>query len=234
MPRDLSASAEEQVLASTSTSAFLIELHYTDSDDASQVYRITTASQNIVTSGAGSDIPDSEWEGVGLPTGETLLGIGTAEESNDMRSGGSLSLTLQGVNQDAISILQNNFFRGHKVLIWKAWFDGDGALTADLLFWKGYQNEAWEIEEQREYDQGSVTVSTRLVSRLAALTVLRAVVTNVNSHRQMLSRAGLATTDTGFQTIPTIVGKTFYWGTDKATGYTDRVAVPRGKAGKSK
>ena len=59
---------------------------------------------------------------------------------------------------------------------------------------------------------GTVEVKTTVVRELARFGQNIAVRTNVQSHLDMLDRAGLGVTDTFFKRVPGIVGKVIMWG----------------------
>lgn len=164
--------------------------------------RITTAPQNVT---------------VGVNTYTAVGGAISLEppaETADMPAQG-LRMTLSGVTQTIISDLLNNHMRGYSCTLYFGQIDvATGAVVADPLeVFTGLLNDRWEIQESRDEEtQGTVTVSTTAVSQLARYLFARGVRTNVASHNDMLSRAGLAVGDTFFSRVPTLVGKTVLWG----------------------
>lgn len=77
-----------------------------------------------------------------------------------------------------------------------------------IQLWSGFMNDAFRVEETRGDTgaEGTVTVSTRLVSRLAILSKIRGLRTNVDSH------ATLFPGDTFFIPVPTLTHKRIKWG----------------------
>jgi hypothetical protein len=222
MPRQLSADAQQKIAALSNISTHLVELVF-DTGAANETVRLTTASQRIVTSGLDG-VPNDEWTAIGFASGGSPVGIGTIQETDDLRAQ-SVEVSLNGVDPSAIAIIQNNFFRGRTIRIWKAYMNpSTGGISSAILMWSGYQNEPWEITETNDFDSKTVTVSTRSVSRLAILARTRPVMTNVSSHSSMLGRVGINTIDNGFSTIPSIVDKEVYWGRLAPI----RVARPKG------
>lgn len=222
--RNISASVEQQVLATSSKSAHLLEITFNDGTD-DQVLYLNTSAWDITTSGAGAGIPNEEWIGLGLPGGQTPLGIGVIQETSETRSQ-QVEIVLDGVDQNAIAAIQQFFFRGRTVRIWKVWFN-EGQIVASTMVFSGFQNDNWDISESRGGDGNTVTVSTRLVSRLAVLQRTNPVLTNVRSHNAMLNRAGIdvsSTMDMGFSQTPELVNLTIRWGDIQNT----RVRLGRG------
>lgn len=210
--RNIDANVEQQILATTSKSAHLLEITFFDGTD-NQVLYLNTSAYDLTTSNAGSDIPNETWAGIGLPGGQTPLGIGPVQETTETRSQ-QVDLTLDGVDQNAIAALQQNFFRGRTVRIWKVWFD-NGQIVASTLFFSGFQNDNWEISESNNDGVNSVSVSTRLVSRLAILQRTNTVLTNVRSHNAMLRRGGVDVStdlDLGFSQTPELLNLFIDWG----------------------
>lgn len=164
--------------------------------------RITTAPQTVT------------WDG------NTYTAVGGAiefeppAETSDP-SAQALRMTLSGVSQTIISDLLNNDMRGRSCTLYFGQIDpATGAVVVDPIeVFTGLLNERWEIKETRDNSgRGTVTVSTSAVSQLARYLVSRACRTNVASHNDMLARASLATGDTFFSRVPTLVGKTVLWG----------------------
>lgn len=160
------------------------------------------------------------WEAIG-----GSLGFGEVVESTDL-SGHGTAITLSGVDQSIIATVLTNHVRGRMAVIYLAHFDpATWQLVEDPLeIYRGFQNEPYQIDESRgteDLQPGTVTVSTKIVSRLAELGQTRAVRSNVHSHREMLRRAGLTgddLLDTFFRTVPELVNRPIYWGRKGSSG----------------
>ena len=216
MPRNVSSQALSEAAAGHSTSAHLLELTFDPGTGNEQLY-INTSAQDVVTSGLAG-VPNETWFPIGLPGGQSPLGIGPVSETAELRAQ-EVEIVLDGVDQTAIGAIQNNFFRGRTVRLWKVWFGSNGQISAHALMFVGYQNDNWEITETNERDEKTVRVSTRLVSRMAVLSRINPVMTNVDSHNQMLRRAGISGVDQGFSTTPRLRSVTISWGTTEAKDY---------------
>jgi hypothetical protein len=106
-----------------------------------------------------------------------------------------------------------------------------GAVIADPVeVFTGLLNDRWTITEERgDSGPGTVRVSTSAVSQLARYLVPRGMRSNVQSHNDMLARAGLAVGDTFFSRVPTLVGKQVLWGKAVAkTGVQSGSGTTRG------
>ncbi len=220
--RNISSAVEQQILATSSKSAHLLEITFNDGTEDQVIY-LNTSAWDITTNNAGSDIPNETWVGLGLPGGQTPLGIGPVQETSENRSQ-QVEITLDGVDQNAIAAISQNFFRGRTVRIWKVWFE-NGQIVASTMFFSGYQNDNWEVSESSSDGFNTVTVSTRLVSRLAVLQKTNAVLTNVRSHNAMLRRAGIdvsTTMDMGFSQTPELLNLVLRWGNIQSTRFRIR------------
>lgn len=213
MTRDLGGNVQTKIEARESTVIHLLEINYWDGVGESQEY-VSTAAQPIVTSSDPANLPDAEWTPLGLPGGESALGIGSVTESGDIKAQG-IEISLDGVDRTIIDIINQNHFRGRKVRIWRVWLDEDtGEIDDALNIFEGFQNDDFTIEEVPPSieETGAVTVKTRVTSDLAVLQRIVSVLTNTESHNDMLRRAGLATGDTSFNKVPGITDKIIYWG----------------------
>lgn len=218
------SSLEVETESKQNNVAHLLEINFYDSGtDTVDTTYITTASQPLTTSGL-SGVPDQTWEAIGLPSGDTNLSIQPIQETSDLRAQ-SVELRLDGVDQTFLSLLGNKFFRGRPIKIWRVWLSS-GDIDDHLLIWDGLQNDPYEVEENQESDiesvggAGTSTIRTQIVSSLARLQETKAVITNENSHNNMLKRKGLSTGDTGMQNTPLIQDKKIFWGREgpKDTG----------------
>lgn len=225
MPRNLDSAVLQEVQSENATFAYLIELVFHDGVEDQKLF-VTTAPQPVATSGL-SGVPDEEWLPLGLPNGESPLGIGIVQETNELRQQ-EVTLTMDGVDQTVISAIQQNFFRGRQVSLWKVWFGNDGTISAHLLAFRGYQNSSWDVSESRDFDEKTVALSTTLVSRMAILARMNPVMCNVTSHNQMLRRSGVIQVDQGFSTTPRLRNVTVAWGTNEKKSPGRRRAAPRG------
>lgn len=196
MTRTLTAGMQTEVAAQRGTIAYFIQL-----DSSGGTIRITTAPVDVAW--------DSQtWEGIG-----GLLSFGGVEEGPEA-SGQGVQLTLSGVDQTIIAALLNNDVRGREVRIWLAHISDLGAVVADPAeIFRGFQNDDYRISETRDPVQaGTVTVETRIQSRLSVLAQAIAVRTNEISHNDMLKRASLTTGDTFFRNVGAVVGGDIRWG----------------------
>lgn len=85
-----------------------------------------------------------------------------------------------------------------------------GTVVLDpIIVFKGFMNESFQIEEERDdqgNDIGTVTISTRLTSRMAVMAKVRGIRTNLESHQALFPG------DTFFKFVPTLQGKKIKWG----------------------
>jgi hypothetical protein len=181
--------------------------------------RITTASQTVT------------WDA------NTYTAVGGAiefeppAETSDPAAQ-SLRLSLAGVSQTIITDLLTNDMRGRDCTLYFGQIDvATGAVIADPVeVFTGLLNDRWTITEERgDSGPGTVRVSTSAVSQLARYLVPRGMRSNVQSHNDMLARAGLAVGDTFFSRVPTLVGKQVLWGkTVTKTGVQSGSGTTRG------
>lgn len=193
---------------------WLMELVFWDTSTSSEViHRLTTAPEDI----------DADPDGGGT---ETYTGAGDfikwggAQETSDQRAQGT-RIQLSGVDTVIMSALLNNRFHGRRIRIWRARIE-DGAVTDTRLAHRGVQLEDYEIEGQRPEEEGepaTAAISTRSVSRLAALQRANPVRATRSSHDAMLARAGLSVGDTAFKYLPNL-GR-FFWGSEAPASATD-------------
>lgn len=187
-------------------------VHFMQLEASGGAIRITTYPQDVDWSG-------ETWQGIG-----GSLIPGAAVESADLR-GGATTLELSGVSQVIISLFLTNYTRGREAVIYFGHIDEDtGLIVADPIeVFRGFLNEPWEVREQppRDGENGTATVKTRVVSRVAQLSQPRPVRTNIHSHRNMLRRGGLsggALDDNFFKHVPAIAGRPIFYGTESPAG----------------
>jgi len=195
---------------------------------------LLTTSDGIVRFTTGAT--DISWGG------ETWTALGGAlifsqiSETSDRRGQG-VQLTLSGVDQTIVNLLLTYNIRGREAKIYLAHIDTDGTIIADPYpIFIGYLNERWDIKEKRGTGDDTVTVTTRIVSTLAALQLSNPVRANIYSHREMIRRSGATSAalgDTFFTFLPKLLGKPIFWGSknpyipDADTIYTGRTAKRR-------
>lgn len=204
MTRSLATGMATAVAAETGEIVHLIKL-------------VTSGGTTYLTTSATDISWDSQtWVALG-----GLLTFSTVNETGDRRAQG-VGLNLSGVDQTIISLILSNHTRGRLAYIYMAHLSGGDVIATPLEIFRGYLNAKWSIREQRDpVKAGTVTVSTRIVSRLAALEKTRAVRANIYSHREMLRRSGAtgaALDDTIFVFLPKLMGKTIYWGIPIGSG----------------
>lgn len=207
MSRGLASAIVTEAEAERSALVVLVELDFWDGSSTTTT-RFCTASEDI------DAVVDGQSQTFTAAGGFVSWG-GVVESDGESRD--ATKLTLGGVDQTIISTLLNNNFRGQQAQIWVAHLDETTGQIIDspLNVFRGFLNEQWTVTENwgEERQPGTVEVSTSIVSRREALKQRR-VKTNVNSHQQMLERAGLTTTDTFFDVLPTISGKEIFWNRD--------------------
>lgn len=210
--RTLTAGMQTAVAAATGEILYLFQL-----DSSGGTLRLCTAPVDITWNA-------QSWDGIG-----GILAFSGVEETADP-AGQGVELTLSGVDQTIISILLQHQFRGYEVRIWLAHLAINGTIVADPIeIFRGRQLSDYRINEERpESGSGSVTIKTRVQSRLSILRNPEAVRTSIVSQNDMLKRAGLSTGDTFFRNVPAIAGRQVRWGQINPYDIGDR--TPTGKA----
>jgi hypothetical protein len=178
------------------------------------LYQIETSGGTIRLTNASRDIValSQTWTAVG---GSLLQGV--VPDIADRRAQG-VDLTLFGVSQTIIALLQLEQFRGRNVLIYLIQGDPDTQVftTPDLIF-RGRQNSDYRITEDRDFEStesgGTVTVKTRISADLSQINSAISCRSSVPSHQEFLRRAGLSTSDDFFSRVFSIMNKTIFWGT---------------------
>ena len=170
------------------------------------VIRLTNASRDVVAL-------SETWTAVG-----GALLHGSVPDVADRKAQG-VELSLFGVSQTVISLIQNNQFRGRLIQIYLIHADPDTGVfgTPDLIF-RGRQNHDYKIKEDRDHDStesgGTVTVKTRISSDLAAINGKVSCRCSVPSHEEFLRRSGVgAPNDRFFDRVLSIMGAQIFWGT---------------------
>lgn len=205
MARSLGSLATPVALQEGTEIVHLIEINHSGG-----TLRWTTHSLDV-DADVGSGVVT--WTAIG-----GLLSWEAVEETTDP-SGQGTTLRMSGVDTTIISAIRGNELRGRAVKIYLAHLGSDGQVTGTLELFRGFQNREYRVRETRSQDgqeRPTAEVTTRIVSRLAELQQTRMVRMNVTSHRAMLDRAGVAgdDSDTFFEKVITLDGKTHFWGTD--------------------
>ena len=180
------------------------------------LYEITHSGGTIRVTNSSADItttsPSATWTAIG-----GALLHGSPVEVGDRKAQG-VELRLYGVNQQIISAIQNNQFRGYMAKVYLLHYNPDTGVanTPDLLF-QGRQNSDYKVTESRDHTStdsgGTVTVSTRITGDVALMNRKVSTRANVPSHQDMLRRKSLTATDTFFSRVASLAGKDIYWGT---------------------
>jgi hypothetical protein len=158
---------------------------------------------------------DIAWDGhLWLAIGGEI-GFESIEESADDRAQGT-SLFMTGVDTAILATLLTYNFRGRLAHLYRAYLNAAaGTLAGEPVSFGGYyMNSAFEIEEDvpEDYGASSLTIKTRIVSRLALFRQLRGIRTNVTSHQRV------SPGDTFMQNIPALIGARVYWGIPSPPG----------------
>ena len=201
MARSVSTGASD----SHSTVVDLVKIYYWDGD-SEEVVNLTNASQNI-----SADVGDGVQSFIGSGL---ALSVAAVTESTDF-AGMGVDVALDGVDQSIIAIILQNQMRGRPLKIWKAWLnESTGALIGSpLQVFDGLQNEPHSIQSsQSGSEPGTVTVSTRAVTKLTRVTSKRNILSNEKSHNAMIERDGGTTGDTFFQNVPNLNDRVIQWG----------------------
>jgi hypothetical protein len=217
MVRSLATGFSAAISAETSTLTHLIELNTSDG-----ATRLTTSPTDI-------SWDSNTWTGIG-----GALVFGAISETDDGRAQG-VEIRLSGVEQTIINLILSYNVRGREARIYIAHIAADGTIVADpYQAFSGYLNDRWKITEERQKKR-TVTITTRMVSRVAVFQKANPVRANIHSHREMLRRSGAtgaALSDTFFTFLPKLVGKPIYWGNTpyrpgEESIYTGRTAKRR-------
>jgi len=129
------------------------------------------------------------------------------EESGDT-SGQGVELALSGVDQTILSALLTNDYRGRVCQVYRAHLNPtNGTVIADpWLMFEGLQLSAFEVEEERSREGGTVTIKTRIKGRMG-IDRIRGIFSNVISHQHYFA------TDTFWQNAAPAAVSTIQWGT---------------------
>ncbi len=158
-----------------------------------------------------------------------------ASENEDI-SAQQVGLTLGGVDQTVIAVLLANFYVGRACIIYFGQIIHSTGLVVDdpLAVFTGLLNEAWTVvEQQPERGPGTVEIRTTAVGEIGTRAHQAPVRTNVQSHNDMLDRAGISVGDTFFKSVPDISGRRVHWGSGvvESGGGGTRVPPRDGKHG---
>lgn len=199
MARSLTAAMQTALAAEEGyADVWLLEL-----TSSASTLRFTSASE------------DQKWDGQTWTAVGGAMRFDNPGETDDL-VGQSYRVSLGGVDQTVISSLLSNDYRGQaSKLYFGQILVSTGVVVVDPIeVFTGLVNESWSVSEEpgRDGRAGTVKVSTTVVRELARFGQHIAVRTNVQSHRDMLDRAGLGVTDTFFKRVPGIVGKVIMWG----------------------
>ncbi len=135
-------------------------------------------------------------------------------ESGDIR-GQRVGLMLGGVDQTIVSVILGSDYRGYGcTLYFGQVLHSTGAVVDDpMAVFTGLLNEPWTVTEQQpDSGPGTVAIRTTVVGELGVWETDAPCRTNLQSHQDMLDRAGLGVTDTFFKTVPDITGRRIKWG----------------------
>lgn len=195
------SSGDEWTLASTET----LTLDVRDSDHRRVGFYGNDGSQ------ASSSEPFlDEWEMGSLDQSWVAVGghltLDAVEESPDRQTG--VNLTLDGVDTSVIALVLGANYLGRQATVYYGLMGTDGEIVVDpVQFGPYYMLSQWTTRETRAANgQATATVRTRLTSRLAPLSKIKGIVTNVRSHEKHYSG------DVFFEFIPKLVGKRIIWG----------------------
>lgn len=204
--------------ADRATTVYLVRLNYWNT--TTQEARFTDAPLDL-----SIDVGDGleTWVGSGL-----IISVSAVTEGSDLDVSG-VDITFDGVDQTVIGIIMNNHFRHQPIEVYKAWFDPDsGAIEGTpVLYFKGYQMEPYSVGETSTDNPDAVSVSTRCTNLLTRTTSENTVMTNPQSHLNMLNRIPGNTDVTAnfFIHIPTILDLDVYWGEEKVNGKPSNLGV---------
>lgn len=156
---------------------------------------------------------DQLWDGQTWTAVGGLMEFDSPGETDDL-AGQSYRVSLGGVDQTVIqSLLANNYRGRSSTLYFGQILLSTGVVVVDPVeIFTGLLNESWTVSEEVGDGPGTVKVSTTVVRELARFGQNIAVRTNIQTHLDMLDRAGRGVTDTFFKRVPELVGKIIMWG----------------------
>lgn len=194
MPRVLTSGMQTQIAADNAEFVYLLEFEFSGT-----FVRLSTAPLDLPWNGV-------TWSGVG-----GFLTFTAVEETTDDKGQGT-EIRLSGVNSSITAVLLAQAYIGRKVSLWKAYLSG-GAVVNDPISYGSYiMNSGFEITEDVDADPPTVTISSRVVSRLALFDQERGIRTNVQSHQRIYSG------DTFFSQVAALPLTPIYWGMDYPPG----------------
>jgi hypothetical protein len=204
--RALSSQMQAAAAALTGEVCLLLELQL-----GSGTIRLTTARADISWN-------SQAWQAVG-----GALAVDLLPETVDGRASGA-QLSLSGVNPAILSLVLGETYRGRVAKLWLVHFDGTtGAIVVDpVLLFVGFLNDSWNVREERRRDESTVTLSTRVTSRYAALRVTRGIRCNPAAHRAALAAFAPSgyDTDTFFAPTAALAAQQIKWGSAPSTPFT--------------
>ncbi len=188
MARTLTAGMQTAIAAENGDFVHFIELAFSG------------GTQRLSTGTVDMSWDSQTWDAIG-----GALGVNAVTESSDLSAGG-VELTLSGVDQTILALLLSQFYIGRTVRVWLVHLSG-GAVVADpVLIFAGYMNGGWTVRDVRPNEgSGTVTITGRVVSRLADLDLRRGIQTNVTSHQAVY--AG----DMFFEHVSTLATQPIVW-----------------------
>lgn len=202
MTRSLDTDLQTSLGQNPATFAYLLEMRF----GSGTVY-VTTASQDIEYGG-------QTYEAVGGLL-EFPEGVSDAMEE---RSAG-LPVRLSGVDQSILALILEEEYIGRLLILSYAHLDPSTGSVVDVPveMFRGFMNDRFELVEVRDdKGNGTVTIATRVTSRLAELTKQRGIRCNLTSHRAVTG----FTDETFFQNTPSIASAKVYWGQKLPAGQT--------------
>jgi hypothetical protein len=198
MPRNLTAQVQAILSGPNAEAVYLMQFEFSGT-----TLRITTHVDDISWNG-------QTWTGIG----GTITFTSVDETTDDKGQG--VEMKLSGVDTSIVAILMAQNYVGRKVSVWKAYIDF-GAIEPDpILLFVGVMNSGFEIEESMDAQPPTVTITGRIVSRLALLDQERGFRCNLQSHQHVFSD------DSFFQNVALLPLTPIYWGTGFPPGSTIR------------
>ncbi len=191
MPRTLTSGVSTAIAAPHAEFVHFVELAFSGGTQ-----RLSTGDTSMPWNG-------QTWTAIG-----GALAINTVTETADL-AGEGLELTLSGVDQSILAVLLSQLYIGRAAKVWLVHLNPTaGTIIADPLeIFRGFMNGGWTVRENRDESGslGTVTVSGRCVSRLAALNATRGMQSNLTSHQSLYG------VDRFFEHVPSLATKRVVW-----------------------
>jgi hypothetical protein len=191
MTRAINASLLQSIQADEAVEVWLVELEFS----GGTTY-LTTASGDISYGG-------NTYSAVG-----GLLTSDGIEESLDRKAEG-VSLKLPGVDQALVSEILTEKTIGRSARILLAHLnETTGTITGTpLTLFEGEMNDGFSITGSRDPEEGgTVTIESRLVSKMSRFSTRRGIKMNLESHQRFFSG------DKGFEYVPALANRVILWG----------------------